>query len=201
MRIVFIGDSLVYGYGVRREEKWSSLLSDALPDVEIINRGVSGNTTEEILRRFERAALQKHPDVIFFMGGSNDIFFSRDSGAAKENVEKIRILCAENGVKLILGIPTPVNEECLTKEWLSFAAGPEVQQKLAEYREWLLGYGKQHAVPVWDLWECISKRKVFYIDGIHLTPLGNRVLASWMEKKLIQQKNSWEGLNIKKCDI
>lgn len=111
MRIVCIGDSLTYGYGVTRTAAWPALVSYIWQKVEIINRGINGDTTDGMLARFEKDVLEEYPDVVFVMGGSNDIFFSRDIVSAKNNIAAMVFRCMHKNIEVILGIPLPVYEE------------------------------------------------------------------------------------------
>jgi len=69
MRIVFLGDSLTWGgYG----GNYVNHVAEALPEHEIINAGVGGDTVVNLLRRLDDV-LEKHsPDAMFVMVGGND---------------------------------------------------------------------------------------------------------------------------------
>jgi len=60
--VVFVGDSITEG----------GLWSEWLPDVDVINRGISGNTTQDILDRMHQIVSVK-PDKLFVMIGVNDL--------------------------------------------------------------------------------------------------------------------------------
>lgn len=53
MKIVCLGDSLTYGYGVPRKDGWVSLAAQATGHT-LVNKGVSGDTTGGMLARFAR---------------------------------------------------------------------------------------------------------------------------------------------------
>ena len=72
MRVVLFGDSLTFGYGVWPKDNLASLLQQARPQWEILNRGVNGDTTREAEERFEADVLSCHPDLVTFFFGSND---------------------------------------------------------------------------------------------------------------------------------
>ncbi|WP_311734730.1 GDSL-type esterase/lipase family protein [Clostridium chauvoei] len=65
---VFIGDSLIFGYGVPKNKNWVTKLNDAL-DFNIINKGINGNTTTDMLVRFSEDVISNKPKLIFLMGG------------------------------------------------------------------------------------------------------------------------------------
>jgi lysophospholipase L1-like esterase len=69
MRIVFLGDSLTWGqYG----GDFVAEVAKELPDYEIINAGVGGDTIVNLLRRLEDDVLAHDPDAVFVMVGGND---------------------------------------------------------------------------------------------------------------------------------
>lgn len=62
-RILFYGDSRAFAWPV----------PDAFAAYEVINRGVGGQTTAQILARFEQDVLQLEPDVVVIQAGINDL--------------------------------------------------------------------------------------------------------------------------------
>lgn len=82
-KLLFIGDSITdagrsrsfpYGDGyVRVCQRW---LQAAYPELNlsIINRGVSGDTTQDLLNRWDRDAIQPQPDWLFIKIGINDVW-------------------------------------------------------------------------------------------------------------------------------
>jgi lysophospholipase L1-like esterase len=69
MRIVFLGDSLTWGgYG----GDFVSLVAAKLPEHDILNEGVGGDTVVNLLRRADDVVSESLPDVMFVMVGGND---------------------------------------------------------------------------------------------------------------------------------
>jgi lysophospholipase L1-like esterase len=69
MRIVFLGDSLTWGgYG----GDFVAEVAKQVPEHEIINAGVGGDTVVNLLRRLEDDVLVHNPDAVFVMVGGND---------------------------------------------------------------------------------------------------------------------------------
>lgn len=77
-RIVCLGNSCTFGWGVRQEETYpkvlEKILSDSLPGrkVEVINAGVTGYSSLQGLRLFEREILKLQPDLVTVCYGWND---------------------------------------------------------------------------------------------------------------------------------
>ena len=85
MKIVCLGDSLTYGFGVRRSKIWTKLAQDKL-GIEIINEGINGDTSGGMLSRFQDAVSSKRPDAVLIMGGANDLIVGADLGVVKANI-------------------------------------------------------------------------------------------------------------------
>ncbi|MCA9912641.1 MAG: hypothetical protein KC496_04815 [Anaerolineae bacterium] len=69
MRIVFLGDSLTWGgYGGNFVDQ----VAQRLPEYEIINAGVGGDTVVNLLRRLDIVLETHAPDAVFVMVGGND---------------------------------------------------------------------------------------------------------------------------------
>ena len=74
--IVAFGDSITAGYCVRRgfPSFWKALLAEKYPDarVEMINSGISGDTSMDGLARLDWAVLSYEPDLVTINFGIND---------------------------------------------------------------------------------------------------------------------------------
>lgn len=186
MRIVCIGDSLTYGYGVRRSVVWTAVASRILQDnlekgVEILNKGINGDTTSGMLARFETDVLAENPKRVFIMGGSNDIFFSNSITQAKNNICAMVFRCLHERIDVMLGVPFPVFREGLTSQWSIYADRPEIPELNEQYRNWLLEFSTNFNIKLLDFGECIPgdvySRKRLYLDGIHLNEQGHQRAA------------------------
>ncbi len=87
-RIVVLGDSISAGYGLDRDQAYPALLqkkmdAEGLP-YEVVNAGVSGDTTAGGLRRIDWALGQKGADVLVIALGGNDGL----RGVSPEQTEK-----------------------------------------------------------------------------------------------------------------
>lgn len=113
MRIVVLGDSLVAGFNIRQSEAFPAQLERALKArghaVEVINAGVSGDTTAAGLDRVAWSVPDKTDAVILELG-ANDALRGLDAGRAKANLEKIITTLKAKGVEVLLaGMIAPRN--------------------------------------------------------------------------------------------
>lgn len=113
IRIVAFGDSLTAGYGLQPSEAFPVQLQAALKakghDVEVINAGVSGDTTAGGLERFEWAVPDGTEAVILELG-ANDALRGLDPAQARASLTKIvDRLKARNIDVLLAGMRAPNN--------------------------------------------------------------------------------------------
>lgn len=71
-RILVIGDSFAWGYGVEEDQRFSSLLETTL-GVEVINAGVSGYSTDQELIWFRKEGIKYDVDLVILVFSGNDV--------------------------------------------------------------------------------------------------------------------------------
>ena len=71
-RILVLGDSFAWGYGVEAPQRFSELLESSL-DAEVINAGVSGYSTDQELLWFKNEGIKYLPDLVILVFAGNDI--------------------------------------------------------------------------------------------------------------------------------
>ncbi len=120
MRIVCLGDSLTYGFGLRRGEDWVSLAALATGH-RMINKGICGDTTGGMLARFGSDVLNLRPDAVILMGGANDILTSGSDGSARSNMAAMIQQASASGVIPIVALPIPTDPPGVREEWLRLA--------------------------------------------------------------------------------
>ena len=122
--ILVLGDSIAAGYGVEREEAFPALLQEKLTEAghefEVVNGGVSGDTTAGGLRRIDWM-LRRPFDIIILELGGNDGLRGLSPEQTKENLQGIidKIRAKSPSTKIILaGMEMPANMgEEYTKEF------------------------------------------------------------------------------------
>jgi lysophospholipase L1-like esterase len=97
-RIVVLGDSFMWGYGVENDEMFSSVLEKEITGSESINLGANGYSTVQELVRLETEGLRYDPDwtvLVFCWNDLEDNFDDKSGGrpvALVEEGENLRIL-------------------------------------------------------------------------------------------------------------
>jgi acyl-CoA thioesterase-1 len=108
-QIVFVGDSLTEGYGVRKEEAYPSLVEKLLNGntrdnarrVKTINGSISGSVTAEADRRV-KWSLKSKPDILVLALGANDSMKGTPPKVIKANLAKAIDEAKAGDVKVVL---------------------------------------------------------------------------------------------------
>jgi len=113
IRILALGDSLTAGYGLAPEDAFTAQLERALQDrgydVEVLDAGVSGDTTAGGRARLDWA-LADDPDMVLVELGANDALRGIDPAEARRNLAAIlERLNAEGLPTLLAGMYAPRN--------------------------------------------------------------------------------------------
>ncbi len=106
IRIVMLGDSLTAGYGLKADEALPVVVERQLKaaglDVELINSGISGDTTGGGLFRFDDSVTYHKPDILVIALGTNDFLMGIPVAAARQNLETIIKRAKDGGVFVVL---------------------------------------------------------------------------------------------------
>ena len=113
LRLVAIGDSLTHGYGVEQGKGFVPQLQEWLrgqgAEVEVINMGVSGDTTEGGRARLGWALADGADAVIIELGG-NDLLRGIDPARSRANLDAMMTDLAARGIPVLLaGLAAPLN--------------------------------------------------------------------------------------------
>lgn len=101
---IFIGDSLTFGYRIPKKENWVNKLNEYL-NFNIVNKGINGNTTTDMLMRFSEDVIKNNPSNIFIMGGTNDLLSNRDIEFITKNLQLMIEESLNYGANVTIGIP------------------------------------------------------------------------------------------------
>ena len=112
-RVLVLGDSLTAGYGLPLEESFPARLEAALRaegfDVEVVNGGVSGDTTAGGLARLDWL-LADRPDLVIVELGGNDALRGLDPDETRRNLDAILVRLGRDAIPALLaGMQAPRN--------------------------------------------------------------------------------------------
>ena len=190
--IICLGDSLTYGYGVRRAQCWTELAAE-MSGWNVVNRGICGDTTGGMLVRLReilREGIGKREERCFLlMGGCNDIFFSGSSTGARENMAAMAHQLFAEGEMPLIAVGPGIAKGNFPSMWSDLVDFPTAGEVIREYYEWLervcLSYGVRMIDFRGDFRDRNGNiRTELYLDGLHLNPEGHRVMAERVAKVL-----------------
>jgi lysophospholipase L1-like esterase len=193
MKILCLGDSLTYGFGVASRDTWVALTAERTK-LELVNRGINGDTTGGMLARFGDETAAHSPDRVLLMGGSNDIFISGSLDSAKTNMSALAHRSVALGVAPLIGTPPPLDVETLRRDWADLTDAARSQELGDEYAEWLRRFADVFNIPLVDFraaFEAVSdqeQKHALYLDGLHPTPAGHRLMAGVLCRRFEEEK-------------
>lgn len=165
-RAVFYGDSITDGWGRHHDDFFKSN--------KCVARGISGQTTSEMLVRMRQDVISLHPKYMILLAGINDI--ARNNGAisvenAIGNIISMCELCKANKIKPILCALFPVN----AIPWRSEVE--DTAEQVAKFNGMLRAYASANKIQFVDYFplECYIGGRLdpkYSGDGIHPTPDG-----------------------------
>lgn len=99
-RVVFLGDSITDGWR----------LNEYFPDRDFVNRGISGQITDQMLARMKADVTDLQPAAVLILGGTNDLARNIPISTIEGNLIMICDLADAHKVKVILSTVLPVSD-------------------------------------------------------------------------------------------
>ncbi len=182
-RVVFLGDSITDG--------WK--LGEYFPGRPYLNRGISGQTTPQMLVRLRPDVIVHQPRVLIILAGTNDI--AGNTGPMtpemiQQNYTAIAELARANGIKVIFSSILPVHDYGPRK--VSDRRSPELIRQL---NEWLKEYCRANDHLYLDYFSRMVDEKGWLkaelaADGLHPNAEGYKIMAPLAEAAIRQALNS-----------
>ena len=174
-RIAFLGDSITAGYGVAAPDAFPAVVEALLREhgraVEIVNAGVSGDTSAGGLERLDWV-LRSDPDVLVLELGANDALRGQPLPGIEDNLRAIVARAREHGAQvLLLGMDIPTSY------------GPAYTREFAQLYERLAREEAVAIVPQF-IREVGADPALMQPDGLHPTVEGHRRLAELLAPTL-----------------
>lgn len=102
--VVALGDSLTYGYGATPQTSYPAILAE-LTGWQVINAGVNGNISADVLAR-SAAVIAQNPDLVLLGVGGNDVLRRTESMTTKANISAtIKTIKAANIPVVLIAEP------------------------------------------------------------------------------------------------
>ena len=189
-RVVFMGDSIT--------DSWK--LDQYFPGAPYVNRGISGQTTSQMLLRFRADVIDLHPKVVVILAGTNDL--AGNTGpmtleAIEDNLMSMAELAKANSIKTVFASVLPISdyEERDGKPINQSTRRPP--EKIRALNEWIRAYAAQNKLIYLDYYSAMIDDKDFLKeelseDGLHPNAKGYAVMAPLAElsiAKALKSKN------------
>lgn len=194
MKIICLGDSITGQANLERYIKWSFILECMCEaaygpgKIEVLNRGIGGDTTAGVLARLDKDVLVEQPDITIVLLGGNDVDRQVPRDQVKSNLELIATRIMACGSKVLLlqyhVLPNPENPETA---WIHLDKNNDLIAEVAgEYKIPVLSLAEpmREALNRYDHNELVNAT-----DGVHLNSAGEIVFAKTIFKCL--NKLNW----------
>jgi lysophospholipase L1-like esterase len=173
-RIVYFGDSITEG--------WGTVYPDFFIGKTYINRGISGQTTPQMLLRFRTDVIELKPKIVVILAGTNDIAGNTGPATLEMILGNLISMCElakANGIKVVLCSVLPAYDY----PWKS---GLEPADKIIELNKMIIKYAKANKIPYVDYYSStVDNRKglksIYSQDGVHPNKEGYRVMGPIVE--------------------
>ena len=174
-RIVLLGDSIT--------EFWSQIQPEFFANTSYINRGISGQTTPQMLIRFRPDVLDLHPDVVVILAGVNDIAGNTGpttNDAIFGNIISMVELAKANAIKVILCSVLPANN-------FYWRPNEKAAETIIQLNQLIQSYAKEHDIPYVDYHSAMADAKnglpkEFSEDSVHPNLKGYQTMQPLLEK-------------------
>ncbi len=180
--VVFLGDSITDFFRI----------NEYFHGVYVINRGISGDTTDGVLFRLPESVYQLHPAKVFLMIGTNDLGENKSEQDIVHNIGQIiaaiRANCPE--AKIYLESIYPVSKIRHIKV-RRVIVGKRTNEKICRINEKLERLAQENDIPYIDVYshlvdETGNIRLEYTVEGLHLTAQGYRAVAEVLKPYVLE---------------
>lgn len=183
-KYVFLGDSLIFGYGVKPKDNWVNKLKTTY-DLDIHNKGINGSTSTDMLVRFQKDVIDLSPNILFLMAGTNDLLSNRPVTSIINNIEVMIKDALSNNIEVYIGIPPNIIPEMANELFMKCDTYDYCNESLPLLRNELLNLCNFYSLKYIDFYSLTENAKELsnlYLDGIHLNPQGQNLLFKTAKK-------------------
>ncbi|MBP5513269.1 MAG: SGNH/GDSL hydrolase family protein [Bacteroidaceae bacterium] len=177
-KVVFMGNSIT--------DNWANRHPDFFKDNGYIGRGISGQTTYQMVLRFYEDVVNLHPKAVVINGGTNDIAQNNHpyvEDRTFQNIVTMAQIAKANGIKVILTSITP----CDHYTWR-----PEIKDVIAKIKSLnarIKEYAKKNKFQYVDYWTEMANEQGAMRDGIseegcHPNAAGYAIMGPLVQKAI-----------------
>jgi lysophospholipase L1-like esterase len=178
-RVVFLGDDVT--------EHWGQGSAPFFPGKPYLNRGISGQTTPQMLVRFRQDVILLKPKVVVIQAGTNDLaslLSPATEGTMAENFTSMVELAKANGIHVVLASVTPVCD-CFANQ-----TKLRPQGKIISLNGWIRDYATKSGSIYLNYYAALADgrdfKKELTVDGLLPNDAGYAVMAPLAEQAIAQ---------------
>jgi cephalosporin-C deacetylase-like acetyl esterase/lysophospholipase L1-like esterase len=185
-RVVFMGDSITDGW-IRRAPEF-------FQGKPFFDRGISGQTSPQMLVRFHQDVVNLHPKVVVILAGTNDI--AGNTGPAtpemiQDNFVSMVEIARANGIRVVLSSITPSDDF-----WWN--PGTKPAGRIADMNTWIKAYAEIHGLVYLDYYSAMvddhgGMKRELTGDGVHPNPAGYALMGKLAEEAIAASLASKPG--------
>jgi len=176
-RVVFMGNSITQG--------WGEVDSDFFVGKPYINRGISGQTTPQMLVRFRPDVVNLKPKVVVILAGTNDIAGNTGPSTLEmieDNIASMVEIAKVNDIKVVLCSVLPAFD-------YPWKPGLEPAQKIVDLNKWIMDYADKNEIIYIDYFTPMADernwlKKEYSEDGVHPNLAGYKLMEPILEKAI-----------------
>lgn len=184
-RVVFMGNSITEG--------WINLVPEFFADRSYINRGISGQTTPQMLIRFRQDVLNLWPKVVVILAGTNDIAGNTGPSTLEmieDNIHSMAELAKAHGIQVVLCSVLPAYD-------YPWRTGLEPAPRIVELNKRLKKYAGTHGVVYCDFFQAMADERdglpeELSGDGVHPNKAGYTIMAPIVENAIARALLMWK---------
>jgi lysophospholipase L1-like esterase len=177
VRVVFMGNSITEG--------WSRLDSGFFAGRPYINRGISGQTTPQMLIRFKPDVINLKPAVVLILAGINDIAGNTGPSTLEmieDNLSSMVEVAQAHGIRVVLSSVLPAYD-------FPWRPGLEPAEKVVKLNIWIKTFAETHNCVYLDYFTPMSDEKhglktEYSQDGVHPNLAGYKVMEPLAEEAI-----------------
>jgi len=175
-RVVFYGDSITDAWGRR------PATGTFFPGKPYVNRGISGQTTAQMVVRFHQDVVDLHPKAVIILAGTNDVAENTGPMTPEMTLDDFRAMAEmarANGIKVVIASIPPAGEFPWRK---GLGPAPKIRALNAKLEAWCRSEGI-----VWvDYYSALADesgamKPGLSLDGVHPTAAGYAIMAPLAE--------------------
>jgi lysophospholipase L1-like esterase len=186
-RVVFLGDQIT--------ESWGRGGAPFFPGKPYLNRGISRQTTAQLLVRFRQDVISLKPKVTVIQGGTNDlagVFGPATEEMVAENFMSMTELAKAHGIRVVIASLTPVCA-CFDKQKQNRPPARSIelkQEKIAELNELLKDYAAGSGAVYLDYYSALADgndlKEALTSDGQLPNDAGYKIMAVLAERAITE---------------